>query len=182
MDEGEQARLLELASGFQRHIRRWRRAVALQDWRVRSHPWAAGRPDRAVDTEFLAVSLRTLLRACWACHRCFDRPTYAPFQEAMNAFEVAVPYARVIRDRRQRFDRYDADDHLDVFISLDEAGDWQVGSADCSLLVNEVRLDLAAAVRASELLAAAALRALDYIGFCLEHLGGLPSWPEGDRA
>jgi hypothetical protein len=180
MDELEQARLLGLAAGLQGHLRRWQRAVALQDERIRAHPWQPGRPDRAVDTELLAVSLRSLLRACWACHGSFDRPAYAPFQEVMNAFESAVPHARVIRDLLQRFDRYEGDGHLDVFISLDEPAEWRVGPEGYSLLVNELRLDLAVAARESDRMADTALRAIDYIMFCLKHTGELPGWPEGD--
>ena len=180
MDHVEQARLLGLAAGFQGHIRRWRRAVAMQDDRIRSHPWEPGRPDRAVDTELLAVALRSLLRACWACHGSFDRPSYAPFKDAMNAFEAAVPHARVIRDLLQRFDRYEADGHLDVFISLDEPAEWRVGPEGYSLLVNELRLDLGTAARESDRMAATALQAIDYIMFCLEHTGELPGWPEGN--
>lgn len=180
MDQHEQARLLGLAAGFRGHISRWRRAVALQDDRIRAHPWAATVSDRAVDTELLAVSLRSLLRACWACHGCFDRPAYAPFEAAMNAFEAAVPHARVMRDLLQRFDRYDTDGHLDVFIGLDEPAEWVVGPEGYSLLVNELRLDLATAARESDRMAAGALRAIDYIVFCLEHTGELPGWPEGD--
>jgi hypothetical protein len=180
MDDQEQARLLGLAAGFQGHIRRWRRAVAMQDDRVRSHPWAPGDPDRAVDTELLAVALRSLLRACWACHGCFDRPAYAPFQGAMNNFESAVPHARVMRDLLQRFDRYETDGHLDVFLSLDEPAEWVVGPEGFSLVVNELRLDLSSAARESERLADTALRAIDYLVFCLKHTGALPGWAEAD--
>jgi hypothetical protein len=180
MDQTEQARLVGLAQGFQGHIRRWQRAVEMQDERIRSHPWAAERPDRAVDTELLAMSLRNLLRACWACHGCFDRDYYAPFQDAMNAFEAAVPHARVIRDLLQRFDRYEADGHLDVFISLDEPAEWRVGPEGYSLLVNELRLDVATATRESDRMAKRALRTINYIMFCLEHTGELPGWAEAD--
>lgn len=175
MDQLEQARLLGLAAGFQGHIERWRRAVAMQDARIRNHPWASERPDRAVDTELLALCLRNLLRACWACHGCFDHDTYAPFQEAMNNFEAAVPHARVIRDLLQRFDRYHADGHLDVFISLDEPAEWRVGPEGYSLLVNELRLDLATASRESDRMAATALRAINYIVFCIQNTGELPT-------
>src|SRR5580658_1299735 len=180
MDQVEQARLLGLAAGLGGHLRRWRRAVAMQDERVRSHPWEPGGRDRAIDTELLAVSLRSLLRACWACHGCFDQPTYAPFQEAMNAFEAAVPHARVVRDLLQRFDRYEDDGHLDVFINLDESAEWRTGLEGHSLLVNELRLDLASATRESDRMAATALRTIEYIVFCLQHFGELPAWPQGD--
>ncbi len=180
MDQVEQARLGGLAAGLQGHIERWRRAVEMQDERIRSHPWETGRPDRAVDIELLALSLRNLLRACWACHGVFDRPAYSPFKETMNAFEAAVPHARVIRDLLQRFDRYQADGHLDVFLSLDEPAEWRVGPEGYSLLVNELRLDLSTAARESLRMAATALRAIDYIVFCLEHTGELPGWPDGD--
>jgi len=180
MDQVEQARLLGLATGLGGHIRRWRRAVALQDERIRGHPWEPGGLDRAVDTELLAVALRSLLRACWACHGCFDRPSYAPFQEAMNAFEGAVPHARVMRDLLQRFDRYQDDGHLDVFILLDEPTEWRVGAEGHPLLVHELRLDLATATRESDRMAATALRTIEYIVFCLGHFGELPGWPQGD--
>jgi hypothetical protein len=98
----------------------------------------------------------------------------------MNAFESAVPHARVIRDLLQRFDRYEGDGHLDVFISLDEPAEWRVGPEGYSLLVNELRLDLAVAARESDRMADTALRAIDYIMFCLKHTGELPGWPEGD--
>ena len=151
----------------------------MQDERIRSHPWQPDRPDRAVDTELFAVCLRNLLRACWACHGCFDRPHFSPFQDAMDAFESAVPHARVIRDLLQRFDRYDTESHLDVFISLDEPAEWHMGDEGYSLLVNELRLDLATAARESERMAAAAIKTIDYIVFCLECTGELPGWPEG---
>jgi hypothetical protein len=152
----------------------------MQDERIRCHPWEPGRPDRAVDTELLAIALRSLLRACWACHGYFDGPRYAPFQEAMNAFESAVPHARVIRDLLQRFDRYESDGRLDVFISLDEPAVWRVGPEGYSLLINELRLDLSTAARESDRLATTALRAIDYIRICLEHTGELPGWPDTD--
>jgi hypothetical protein len=98
----------------------------------------------------------------------------------MNSFETAVPHARVIRDLLQRFDRYEADGHLDVFISLDEPAEWKVGPEGYSLLVNELRLDLGIATRESDRMAATALKAIDYIVFCLEHTGELPGWPEGE--
>jgi hypothetical protein len=98
----------------------------------------------------------------------------------MNTFEAAVPHARVIRDLLQRFDRYEADGHLDVFISLDEPAEWRVGPEGYSLLVNELRLDLATATRESDRMAKTALRTINYVMFCLEHTGELPGWAEAD--
>jgi hypothetical protein len=85
-----------------------------------------------------------------------------------------------MRDLLQRFDREHHGGDLDVFISLDEPAEWRVGPEGYSLLINELRLDLATAARESDRLAASALRAIDYIAFCLQHTGELPGWPEGD--
>jgi len=171
-----------LATGFSGHISRWRRAVQLQDERIRAHPWRAGLPDRWVDTELFAVCLRNLLQACWACHGSFDQPSHAPFKAAIEEFDAAVPHARVIRDLLQQFDRYEQDGNLDVFITSDEPPEWHVGPEGWSLHVNELRLDLATAVRESDRLAAAALKAIDYLIFMLEITGELPCWPAGPPA
>jgi hypothetical protein len=44
-----------------------------------------------------------------------------------------------------------------------------------SLLVNELRLDLANATRESDRMAATALRVINYIVFCIENTGELPT-------
>ena len=178
MEAAELARLTGLATGYRGHLARWRRAVQLQDERIRAHPWQAGLLDRSVDTELFAVCLRNLLQACWACHAAFDQPNHNPFKDAIDRFEAAVPHVRVIRDRLQQFDRYDNDGNLDVFITSDEPPAWHVAPEGYSLHVNEVRLDMATAVREADRLAASALKALDYVLYMLRITGRTPAWPE----
>ncbi len=178
MDAAELARLTGLAEGYRGHLGRWRRAVQLQDERIRAHPWQAGLLDRSVDTELFAVCLRNLLQACWACHGCFDQPNHTPFKDAIERFEATVPHVRVIRDRLQQFDRYGNDVNLDVFITSDEPDAWHVAPEGYSLHVNEVRLDLATAAREADRLAATALKTLDYVLYMLRITGHPPVWPE----
>lgn len=163
-----------LATGFKGHLSRWRRAVQMQDERIRAHPWQTELADRSVDTELCALCLRNLLRACWACASYFDRPGHTPFQDAIDVFEVAVPHTRVMRDLLQHFDRYDKDGNLDVFITHDEPPEWQLTPEGYSLWVNELRLDLSAAVRESDVLAGSSLRAINHTLYCLRILGELP--------
>ncbi len=170
---------MDLATGYRGHIGRWRRAVQLQDERIRAHPWRLGVTDRWVDTELFALSVRNLLQACWACHACFDQDGHAPFQQVVEDFEAAVPHARVIRDLLQHFDRYEQEGNLDFFISSDEPPAWSMGPEGYSLHVQELRLDLATAVKESDRLASAALNAIDYLVLMLEITGELPAWPPG---